>query len=169
MPRFSRRRLLAGIASVLALPAAARRALAQAPSVAGEADPGAANPVAPLRLDDAAVLALTRGAPIRKGRVRLELPELAENGNSVSLRVAVASPMTAADHVKSVHLLSERNPVRRMASFHLRASAGRAEIATRVRLAGSQTVIALAESSDGSWWSGSARVVVTLSACLDEQ
>jgi sulfur-oxidizing protein SoxY len=164
VPRLPRRRLLAGIASTLALPGAARRALAQAPRAQDEA-----NPIAPLRLDDAAVLALTRGAPIRKGRVKLELPELAENGNSVSLRVAVASPMTAADHVKSVHLLSERNPVRRMASFHLRASAGRAEIATRVRLAGSQTVIALAESSDGTWWSGAARVVVTLSACLDEQ
>ncbi len=164
MPRLSRRRLLAGIASAFALPAATRRGFAQAPSLGTES-----NPVAPLRLDDAQVLALTRGAPIRKGRVKLELPELAENGNSVSLRVSVASPMTANDYVKSIHLLSERNPVRRMASFHLRASAGRAEIATRVRLAGSQTVIALAEVSDGSWWSGSARVVVTLSACLDEQ
>ena len=163
MPRLSRRRLLAGIAGALALPAAARRAHAQA-GAAG----AAANPVAPLRLEDPELLALTHGAPIRKGRVRLELPELAENGNSVALRVAVASPMTATDYVKSVHLLSERNPVRRMASFRLHASAGRAEIATRVRLAGSQTVVALAESSDGSWWASAARVVVTLSACLDE-
>ena len=163
MPRLSRRRLLAGIAGVLALPGAARKVFAQAPAAEG-----ATNPIAPLRLDDTEVLALTRGAPIRKGRVKLELPALAENGNSVALRVAVASPMTAADYVKSIHLLSERNPVRRMASFRLRANAGRAEIATRVRLAGSQTVVALAESSDGSWWTGSAQVVVTLSACLDE-
>ncbi len=167
MPRLSRRQLLAGIAGALALPAALRRALAQT----GAADAPAvvaSGAIAPLRIDDPAVLALTRGAEIRKGRVRLDLPELAENGNSVALRVSVASPMTAADYVKSIHLLSERNPVRRMASFHLRASAGRAEIATRVRLAGSQTVVALAESSDGSWWAGSARVVVTLSACVDE-
>jgi sulfur-oxidizing protein SoxY len=158
---FSRRRLLAGIAGALALPAAARKALAQSPA-------SEANPIAPLRATDPDVVALTRGAPIRKGRVKLELPALAENGNSVSLRVSVASPMTEADHVKSIHLLSERNPVRRMASFHLRAQGGRAEIATRVRLAGSQTVVALAELSDGSFWAGSAQVVVTLSACLDE-
>jgi sulfur-oxidizing protein SoxY len=168
VPRLSRRRLLAGIAGALALPAAARKVRAQAPAAPSEANPGAANPIAPLRLADPEVLALTHGAPIQKGRVKLELPALAENGNSVALRVAVASPMTAADYVKSIHLLSERNPVRRMASFHLRASAGRAELATRVRLAGSQTVVALAESSDGSWWAGSAQVVVTLSACLDE-
>ena len=76
--------------------------------------------------------------------------------------------MTAADHVRAIHLLSERNPERNMATFRLGPHAGRAEIASRVRLAGSQRVIALAELSDGSFWMDSAEIIVTLSACIDE-
>jgi sulfur-oxidizing protein SoxY len=84
------------------------------------------------------------------------------------MKVSVESPMTEADHVKSIHLFSERNPVPRMASFHLGPRAGRAEVSSRVRLAGSQRVTAVAELSDGSFWSDSAHVQVTLSACMDE-
>jgi sulfur-oxidizing protein SoxY len=153
-----RRRFLASAAS-LALPAfLPRTAAAQASE----------NPIAPLDSLDPMVWVVTKGASIRKGKVDLELPQLADNGNSVSMRLTVDSPMTQKDYVKAIHLFSERNPVRHMATFYLGPRAGRAEIVSRVRLAGSQRVVALAELSDGSFWSGSAAVVVTLSACLDE-
>jgi sulfur-oxidizing protein SoxY len=142
-----RRDFLAGAAGALALP---RGGLAQV------------DPLDPL------VRALTGGAPVRKGKVTLVLPQLADNGNSVPIRITVDSPMTEADHVKSIHLYSERNPVRNMANFYLGPRAGKAEIDSRVRLAGSQRVIAVARLSDGSLWYDAAPVVVTLSACLDE-
>ena len=85
----------------------------------------------------------------------------------VSLTVSVESPMTAADHVRSITLLSERNPRPLMATFYLGPKAGRAEVATRVRLNGTQRVLAVAQISDGSYWSGTAEVEVTESACLD--
>jgi sulfur-oxidizing protein SoxY len=116
---------------------------------------------------DALVKRVTNGVAAKRGRVSLELPVLADNGNSVPMKVAVQSPMSAADHVKTIRLLSERNPEMQMAVFHLGPHAGAAEIASRVRLAGSQRVVALAEMSDGSLWMGTADVVVTLSACLD--
>ncbi len=117
---------------------------------------------------EAELRALTGGATVIKGRVHLALPQLADNGNSVAMKVSVQSPMTAADHVKAIHLYSDRNPVTHMASFHLGQSAGKAEVSSRVRLAGSQRVTAVAQMSDGSFWSDTAEVVVTLSACLDE-
>ena len=115
---------------------------------------------------DALVKKVT-GASAKRGRVTLELPILADNGNSVPMKVTVQSPMTGADHVKTIQLLSERNPETQMAVFHLGPRAGVAEVASRVRLAGSQRVVALAEMSDGTYWMGTADVVVTLSACLD--
>lgn len=110
---------------------------------------------------------LTGGAAVREGRVRLEIPRLADNGHSVPLKVTVESPMNAADYVRSVTLLSERNPRPLMAKFYLGPRCGRAEVITRVRLNGSQRVLAIAQLSDGSYWSGSAEVEVTESACLD--
>ena len=104
----------------------------------------------------------------RRGRVKLELPVLADNGNSVPMKVTVESPMTEADHVKLVRLISERNPERQMAVFHFGPRSGAAEVTSRVRLAGSQTVTAIAEMSDGSQWMDTAHVQVTLSACVDE-
>ena len=111
---------------------------------------------------------VAKGATVRKGRVRVTLPQLADNGNSVPIKIVVDSPMTAADHVKSIHLYSERNPVSNMANFYLGPRAGKAEINSRVRLAGSQKVTAVAALSDGSFWYDVAPIVVTLSACLDE-
>ena len=108
------------------------------------------------------------GARVRAGRVKLQLPPLIDNGNSVPLSVAVESPMTAADHVKAIHVLTQRNPLPDVVSVHLGPRAGRAGISTRVRLADTQTVVAIAELSDGTFWSDSAEVVVTLSACLKE-
>ena len=125
---------------------------------------------AELRLEngmEGAVRALTRGASIREGRVRLQVARLADNGYSVPLKVSVESSMTGTDRVKAISLLSPRNPRPLMATFHLGPDAPRAEVATRVRLNGSQRVMALAELSDGSFWSAGAEVEVTESACLD--
>ena len=110
---------------------------------------------------------ITGGAPVSIGRVAIDTPRLADNGHSVPLKVSVESPMTASDFVRSVTLLSERNPRPLMATFHLGAHAGRAEVVTRVRLNGTQRVLAIAQLSDDSWWSASAEVEVTESACLD--
>jgi sulfur-oxidizing protein SoxY len=107
-------------------------------------------------------------AQVRRGKVRLELPPLIDNGNAVPLAVSVDSPMTAADHVKAIHVFTEKNPLPEVLSVTLGPRAGRAGIATRVRIADSQTVTAIAQLSDGSFWSDSAEVVVTLSACLEE-
>jgi sulfur-oxidizing protein SoxY len=113
------------------------------------------------------VAPITRGARLQRGRVRLELPILAENGNAVPLRVSVDSPMTQAEHVRSLWLLSDRNPVKQMAHFRLGPWSARAQIDTRVRLAGSQRVTALAQLSDDSFWFSQADITVTLSACVD--
>jgi sulfur-oxidizing protein SoxY len=113
------------------------------------------------------VKTLTGGAPLREGRVKVDTPRLADNGNSVPLKVSVESPMTAADHVLSITLLSERNPRPLMATFYLGPQAGRAEVSTRVRLNGTQNVLVVAQLSDGSFWSATTEVIVTESACLD--
>ncbi len=115
-----------------------------------------------------AIRKVTGQAPVRRGRVKLDMPPLIDNSNSVSLSVAVESPMTPADHVKAIHVFTEKNPLPNVVSVYLGPRAGRASIATRVRIADTQTVTAIAELSDGSFWAGSADVVVTLSACLEE-
>jgi sulfur-oxidizing protein SoxY len=106
-------------------------------------------------------------AAVRQGRVEVEIPPLAENGNSVSLMVKVDSPMTESDHVKSIHVFAEQNPLPNVAHFHLGPRAGRAQVSTRIRLASSQFVTAVAAMSDGSFWSGSAEVIITLAACIE--
>jgi sulfur-oxidizing protein SoxY len=106
-------------------------------------------------------------ASVRKGKVKLELPALVESGNAVPISVAVDSPMTASDYVKAVHIFNERNPQPNVVSVRLGPRVGRASFATRIRLADSQTIIAIAELSDGSFWSGSAEVIVTQPACLE--
>lgn len=107
-------------------------------------------------------------APVNKGKVSLDIPALIENGNGVPLSVKVDSPMTETDYVRAIHVFTEKNPLPNVVSFHLGPRAGRAGVATRVRLADTQTVVAICELSDGTFWSGSASVVVTLAACLEE-
>ncbi len=107
-------------------------------------------------------------ARIQPGRVKLELPPLIENGNAVPLTISVDSPMTEADHVKAIHVFTEKNPQPNVVSFHLGPRAGRARVSTRVRLADTQSVVALCELADGSVWSATASIVVTLAACLEE-
>ena len=150
MKMHARRRFVSVLASLVVTPLLpARTASAQS------------DPLLPL------IEKITGGAPVRPGRVTVDTPRLADNGHSVPLKVSVASPMSTADYVRSVTLLSERNPRPVMATFHLGPHSGRAEVATRVRLNGSQRVLAVAQLSDGSFWSGSAEVEVTESACLD--
>jgi len=115
-----------------------------------------------------AIRRVVGAAPVTPGRVRLELPPLVENGNVVPLTVSVESPMTGAEHVRAIHVFTEKNPQPDVLSVRLGPRAGRASVSTRVRLADSQTVVAIGELSDGSFWSGTASVVVTLAACTEE-
>jgi sulfur-oxidizing protein SoxY len=107
-------------------------------------------------------------AVVRTGKVKLEVPPLVENGNTVPLTVSVASPMTPDDHVKSIHVFNEKNPQPNVGNFYLNARSGRAQVSTRIRLADSQKIVAIAKLSDGSFWSASVDVVVTLAACTEE-
>ena len=126
-------------------------------------EPARATPEAML----AAMKKVVGEASLRKGKVKLDLPPLIENGNSVTMTVAVECPMTAADHVKAIHVFNEKNPQPNVISVHLGPRAGRAAISTRIRLSDSQNVIAVAEMSDGSFWSDETEVIVTLAACLE--
>lgn len=125
---------------------------------------GAAPDVAAWR---AARDALTGGVVPAQGRVRLDIPTLVENGNAVPVTVSVDSPMTGEQHVRRLALLTERNPQPQVAVFTLGPASGRAQVSTRMRLATSQTVWALAELSDGSWWQQEVEVIVTLAACVE--
>ena len=116
----------------------------------------------------AAIREVIGEAEVREGKVTLELPPLVENGNAVPMTVTVESPMTAAEHVKRIHVFNEKNPQPNLGNFYLRPSAGRAQVATRVRLADSQKIVAIAKLSDGSFWSVTSEVVVTLAACTEE-
>lgn len=115
----------------------------------------------------AAIRAIVGRAEVRAGRVSVDIPPLSENGNAVPLTVRVDSPMTAADYVRAIHVFNEKNPEPGVISVHLGPRAGHARFTTRIRLADTQTVTAIAELSDGSFWSGSADVVVTLAACTE--
>lgn len=103
----------------------------------------------------------------RTGRVKLTLPPIAESGNSVPLQVQIESPMTTDDYVKSLHLFSEKNPRPVIAHFQLSPRSGKAEISTRIRLAGSQQVVAVAVMSNGLSWLGTAEVIVVAAACIE--
>jgi sulfur-oxidizing protein SoxY len=107
-------------------------------------------------------------AVVRTGKVKLEVPPLVENGNTVPLTVSVSSPMTPDDYVKSIHVFNEKNPQPNIGNFYLGPHAGRAQVSTRIRLADSQKIVAIAQLSDDTFWSASVDVVVTLAACTEE-
>ena len=111
---------------------------------------------------------LTGGVAPERGGVEIELPQIAENGNSVPMRVRVASPMSVQDHVTAIHIIAERNPRPLVVTFHLGPQSGRAEVGTRVRLAGTQTVTVLAALSGNRFRMAQTDVLVTAAACLDE-
>ncbi|WP_158667927.1 SoxY-related AACIE arm protein [Bradyrhizobium guangdongense] len=107
-------------------------------------------------------------AQIHTGKVKLDIPPLVENGNTVPMTVSVASPMTADDHVKSIHVFNEKNPQPNIGNFLLGPASGRAQVSTRIRLADTQKVVAIARLSDDTFWQVAADVVVTLAACTEE-
>lgn len=115
----------------------------------------------------AAVAQFAGGQPVRPGRVKLEIAPLVDNGNVVPLRVSVDSPMTAADHVTEIAIYNEKNPQKDVARFTLGPRVGRADVSTRIRLATSQKLVALARMNDGSVWSDTVDVIVVLAACIE--
>ena len=114
-----------------------------------------------------AIRALIGDATVNDGKVKLELPPIVENGNTVPLTVSVESPMTETDYVASIHIFNQKNPQPNVVAFHLGPRAGRAAASIRIRLADSQRVMAIARLSDGSFWVESADVIVTLAACAE--
>jgi len=117
---------------------------------------------------EAAVSKVVGDAPVRQGKVKLDVPPLIDNGNTVPITVTVDSPMTAASYVKTIHIFTEKNPQPYVITAHLGPRAGQATVSTRGRIADTGRVIAVAELSDGSFWSDTVSVVVTLSACLED-
>ena len=143
-----RRAFLAGAALLTVLPLSAARATPDAMA--------------------AAIKEVVGEGTIREGKVKLDLPPLVENGNVVPVTVSVESPMTPADHVKAIHVFNEKNPQPHVFSARLGPRNGKAVIATRIKLADSQKIVAIAETSSGAFWSASADVIVTLAACIED-
>jgi sulfur-oxidizing protein SoxY len=114
-----------------------------------------------------AIRGYANGVPVRVGRVKLDVSPIVENGNAVPISVSVDSPMTTADHVTGIAVFNDRNPERNMVKFVLGPRSGRAAVSTRIRLATSQQLAAVARMSDGSCWLHTVDVLVTLSACLE--
>jgi sulfur-oxidizing protein SoxY len=115
----------------------------------------------------AAIESFTGGPAPKEGRVTLDVARLVDNGNTVPVTVRVDSPMTAADHVAAIAIFNERNPETGVAVFTLGARAGKAEVSTRIRMATSQKLVAVARMGDGSCWLHSVDVVVALAACIE--
>ena len=143
--------------------------------LAGSAAVLGAVPVVTLRPAEAtpatlatAIRNLVGAAAVRTGKIKLDIPPLVENGNTVPMTVSVSSPMTSEDFVKRIHVFNEKNPQPNIGNYYLGPRAGRAQVSTRIRLADSQKVVAIAHLSDGSFWSATADVVVTLAACTEE-
>jgi sulfur-oxidizing protein SoxY len=141
-----------------------RRAVLAGGLVALAVSPAAATPESMASAMDA----FANGAAPKPGRVVLTVPPLVENGNAVPLTIEVESPMTEADHVRRIAVFNERNPQPNVATFELGPRSGRARVSTRIRLGDSQQIAAIAEMSDGSLWSGTADLIVTLPACIEQ-
>lgn len=108
---------------------------------------------------------ITGGAALQEGKVSIDAPQIAENGNTVPIAVSVDSPMTEADHVKKLHVMADDNPSPEVATFNFTPSAGKAEVSIRIRMARTQNVIAVAEMSDGSFQTARQEVKVTIGGC----
>jgi len=103
-------------------------------------------------------------APLKQGLVKLDLPVMVENGNAVSMTVGVSSPPSP---VRRIHVFAEGNPLPNVARFQFGPRSGAPLVSTRIRLATSQTVVAVAQLTDGSCWQDSVDLLVTLAACID--
>jgi len=138
-------------------------------AVAGAAPTVTVRPAAATPADmQAAIAKVTGDAKLSVGKVKLDIPPLVENGNTVPCAITVDSPMTPADYVKAIHVFNEKNPQPNVISAKLGPRAGRASISTRIRLSDTQTIVAVAELSDGSFWSDRVDVIITLGACLED-
>jgi len=105
------------------------------------------------------------GATPGEGGITLTAPEIAENGNTVPVSFSVDSPMTEDAYVESVMIVAEENPLPNVATFHFTPASGVAQASTRMRLARTQNVIAVAKMSDGSIVSDTKNVKVTIGGC----
>ena len=103
----------------------------------------------------------------RRERVRMELPRIADNGFVVPLRLTVSGPFAPGPYVRTIRLFSEMNPVPEMATFEFPQPLERVEIDTRIRLAGTQNIVTVAEMTDGKLYLAAAEVIVTLAGCMD--
>ena len=108
------------------------------------------------------------GGTVREGRVKFDIAPLVDNGNSVPVEVTVESPMTQALPVVGIALFNEKNPQNDIALFTLSPLVGRARVATRIRLAVSQQLVAVAKMNDGSCWTHTVEVLVTIASCIEE-
>ena len=116
---------------------------------------------------DPLVFSFTKGASVMPGKVKLDLPKVADSGHSVPMTVAVDSPMTDSAHVRTILVLTEKNPVRDACWFYLGPRAGKAEVSSRMRLNGTQRVVAIAQLSDGTFWSDAREIEVREAACTE--
>jgi sulfur-oxidizing protein SoxY len=114
---------------------------------------------------DEAIRKFTGGKTPMQGKVKLDLPEIAENGNTVPMMVTVESPMTEQSHVTEVLVVANENPRSGVVTFHFSPASGVAEANTRIRLASTQDVIAIARINDGSFYMASKQVKVTIGGC----
>ncbi len=144
----SRRSFLVGAAGVVLLPFDAARATPEA--------------LAEL------IKQVTGGREVRQGKIKLDAPPLIENGNTVPLTISVESPMTDADYVKTIHLFNEKNPQPHVFTATLMPRNGRAQVGTRIKLADTQKIVAIAETNSGELWTASAEVIVTIAACIED-
>ena len=114
-----------------------------------------------------ALRGFTGDAPTKEGRVNFDIAPLVENGNTVPITITVQSPMSAADHVQAIAVFNEKNPQREVIACKLTPASGKAVVSTRIRLATTQQLIAVAKMSDGSCWTHTVDVIVTLAACIE--
>ncbi|MGL4728315.1 MAG: thiosulfate oxidation carrier protein SoxY [Bosea sp. (in: a-proteobacteria)] len=145
--RISRRATLAGSLAVFAAALAPKLALADAKSVEAE------------------LKKLFGDKAIASGKIKLDVPEIAENGLVVPITVDVESPMSDADFVKSVHVFADGNPLPGIVSYNFTPACGKASASTRMRLAQTQNIICVAEMSNGSLHMAKAEVKVTIGGC----
>jgi sulfur-oxidizing protein SoxY len=144
----TRRTFLAGAAAITLLPLASAYATPEALQ--------------------AAIKEVIGNARLNEGRVTIDLPPLVENGNTVPLTITVESPMTDADHIKAIHVFNEKNPQPHVFNAWLGPRAGKASVSTRIKLADTQKIVAIAETAGGEFWTASADVIVTIAACIED-
>jgi sulfur-oxidizing protein SoxY len=143
-----------------------RQALALGAGTAVLTLTGKLNPaLASLQDAEAEIAKFTGGKVAEKGKISIDLPEIAENGNTVPLSIVVNSPMEPNGYVSDILVLADGNPRPGVAHFRLTPMAGRAEAATRIRLASTQNIIVVAKTSDGKFFTEQKQVKVTIGGC----